>query len=111
MIALLVAAGGIVIQIISGAEYPVVPPGIVILLVAAGFVWFGPWRWSPIVGVIAALSQLVGLFAAGQAHRLVDPDPLGDSIGLWIQLLAVSAAVVTGVAAVVRHYRRGAPGG
>jgi hypothetical protein len=105
VIALLVAAAGIVMQILSGADYPVVPPGIIILLVAAGLVWFGPWRWTPIVGALAALSQFIGLFAAGQAPRLFALDPLGDSVGLWIQLLAVTVAVVAGVAAVVRDDR------
>ena len=109
--ALLVAAVGIVVQIVSGADYPAVPPGLIILLVAAGFVWFAPWRWSPVVGVLAGVSQLVGLFAAGQSPRLVSFDPVGDSLGLWLQLLALVVAVVTGAAAVVSNYRTGASRG
>lgn len=110
-IALLVAALGIVLQILSGTDYPTVPPGIIILLVAAGVVWFGPWRWAPAVGAIAGLFLLVGLFASGQAPRLFAMDPLGDSVGLWIQLLAVTVAVVAGVAAVVRNDRGRVPVG
>ncbi len=107
--ALLVAAVGIVVQIVGGnvPDYPLVPPGAVILLVAAGFVWFAPWRWSPVVGVLAGVFQLVGLFAAGQSPRLVSFDPVGDSLGLWLQLLALVVAVVTGTAAVVPNYRTG----
>jgi hypothetical protein len=81
------------------------PPGLVILLVAAGFVWFLPWRWTPILGAVAALSQLFGLFAAGQAPRLLAFDPLGGSIGLWIQLLAVTVASTAGIVAAVRDDR------
>jgi hypothetical protein len=110
-IALLVAALGIVLQILSGADYPTVPPGIIILLVAAGVVWFAPWRWAPAVGALAGLFQLVGLFASGQTPRLFAMDPLSDSVGLWIQLLAVTVAVVAGAAAVVRKDRGRVPAG
>ena len=52
-LALLMAAIGIVVQILGGADYPAVPPGIIALLIAAGVVWFGPWRWAPQAGVVA----------------------------------------------------------
>jgi hypothetical protein len=39
---LVVAAAGIVIQIASGADYPTVPPGLIILLAAAVLVALGP---------------------------------------------------------------------
>jgi len=105
VIALLAGAVGIVIQVLSGVDFPTVPPGLIILLVAAGLVWFMPWRWAPIIGAVAALSQVIGLFAAGQAPRLFDPDPLGGAVGLWIQLLAVSVATIAGVATSVRNER------
>lgn len=103
--ALLVAATGIVIQMVSGVDFPAIPPGLVILLVAAGLVFFVPRRWTPIIGALAALSQLFGLFAAGQGPRLLDLDPLGGSIGLWIQLLGVTVASIAGIAAAVRGDR------
>jgi hypothetical protein len=62
--ALLVAAAGFVIQIVSGVDVPTVPPGLVIMLVAA-LVAFGPWRWTPVVGVVVGLFLLVGFFASG----------------------------------------------
>jgi hypothetical protein len=50
------AAAGIVIQIASGAEYPTIPPGLIILLAAAGLVALATrWRWTTIVGVIVSL--------------------------------------------------------
>jgi hypothetical protein len=105
VIALLVAVVGIVIQILSGADYPVVPPGIIMLLVAAAICWFVPWRWAPTLAVVAGVFQLVGTFVAGQTPRMVDFDPVGDSVGLWIQFLAVAVAVavVAGAVAIVRN--------
>jgi hypothetical protein len=47
VIGLVVAAAGIMIQYVSGVDYPTVPPGAIILLTAAAVVAFGPWRWSP----------------------------------------------------------------
>lgn len=103
------AAVGIVVQIASGAPYPSVPPGLIIVLVAAALVWFAPWRWMPLLGVLAAGFQVFGLFAAGQSERLVTFAPVGDSIGLWIQLLGLCAAVIAGIAAVAGSARSGEP--
>lgn len=99
MIALVVGAAGIVIPIFSGAE-SVSLLGVASLLVPAVVIWLGPWRWTPIIGALAAVQQIIGLFAAGQASQMVDPNPLGNSVGLWIQLAARTVATVTGFAAV-----------
>lgn len=107
--ALGVAAVGIVVQIASGAPYPSVPPGLIIVLVAAALVWFAPWRWVPLLGVLAGGSQVFGLFAAGQSGRLLTFAPVGDSVGLWIQLLGLCAAVIAGIAAVAGIGRTSAP--
>jgi hypothetical protein len=98
--ALLVAAVGIVVQILAGHDYPTVPPGLIILVVPAVLVWFVPWRWMPVIGALAAVFQLIGLFASGQAGRLSGTDSIGDTAGLWIQLVAVAVGAVAGVAAV-----------
>ena len=103
--ALLVAAVGIVIQIVAGIDFPTVPPGLIILLVAAGLVAFGPWRWTGLFGAVVGLSQFVGLFLAGEADRLVDPSPFGGLVGLWIQWLAVMVAMVAGIVATTENYR------
>lgn len=107
---LLVGGLGIVVQIVSGVDFPPIPPGLVILLAGAAVVAFGPWRWAAVVGALAALSQSIGLFAAGQAPRLVDLSPLGGWLGLWIQLLGVTAATVAGIIATAQLYRRGPHG-
>ena len=103
--ALLVAAAGFVIQIVSGVDVPTVPPGLVIMVVAAGLVAFLPWRWIPVVGAAVGLFLLVGFFASGAVGSLLDPSRLGVLIGAWVQFLAVILAVVAGIVATVQNYR------
>ena len=103
--ALLVAAAGFAIQIVSGVDVPTVPPGLVIMLVAAGLVAFLPWRWIPVVGAAVGLFLLVGFFASGAVGSLLDPSRLGVSIGAWVQFLAVIVAVVAGIVATVQNLR------
>ena len=104
---LVVAAAGIVIQIASGADYPTVPPGLLILLVAAALVALGArWRWTTIVGVIVSLFLLLGGVLAPQAReQLGDPGQVGVFIGTVIQLMALVVALVAGVAATRQLYR------
>ncbi len=103
--ALLVAAAGFAIQIVSGVDVPTVPPGLVIMLVAAGLVAFLPWRWIPVIGTVVGLFLFVGFFASGAVGNLLDLNRLGVFIGAWIQFLAVIVAAVTGIVATVQHYR------
>ena len=103
--ALLVAAAGIVIQYVSGVDFPTVPPGLIILLVAAALVAFGPWRWTPIVGIVVGLFFLVGFFASGAVGSLLEPSQLGVFVGAWVQFLAVIVAVVAGAVATVQNFR------
>jgi hypothetical protein len=105
--ALTVAAVGIIIQIIGGVNYPAVPPGLIILLAAAALVAFLPWRWAPVIGVLAGAFMVIGAIAAANArYDLTHPGHPGAFIGTWIQLIAVVVAVVTGVRALaVRNQR------
>jgi energy-coupling factor transporter transmembrane protein EcfT len=103
--ALIVAAAGFVVQIISGVDVPTVPPGLVILLLAAGLVALLPWRWVPAVGAFAGLFLFVGFFASGAVVVLLDPSRLGVLVGAWIQFLALIAAVVAGTVATIQNYR------
>jgi hypothetical protein len=104
---LVAAAAGIVIQIASGADYPTVPPGLIILLAAAGLVALGArWRWTTIVGVVVPAFLLVGAVVASQARdQLGDPGQVGVFVGTVVQLLAMAVALVAGVAAAWRSYR------
>jgi hypothetical protein len=104
---LVTAAAGIVLQIASGAEYPTVPPGLIILLAAAGLVALATrWRWTIIVGVIVSLLLLVGGALAPQARdQLGDPRQLGVFIGTVLQLLALLIALVAGLVATRQSYQ------
>jgi len=103
--ALLVAALGFAIQILSGIEVPTIPPGLVILVVAAALVALLPWRWAPVVGIVVGLFLLVGFFASGAVGNLLDPSRFGVLVGAWIQFLSVIVAVVAGAVATIQNYR------
>lgn len=105
--ALIVAAVGIVVQIIGGVNYPAVPPGLIILLAGAALVAFLPWRWAPVFGVLGAGFLLIGAFAAAESRdHLSHPGHPGAFIGSWIQLVAVVVAVAAGIAALAVRNRR-----
>lgn len=104
--ALLVAALGFTIQIFSGIDVPTVPPGLVILVVAATVVALLPWRWVPVVGAFAGLFLFVGFFASGALGNLLDPSRFGVLVGAWIQFLALIVAVAGGLVATIQNYRK-----
>src|SRR5262245_29517640 len=101
--ALLVAAIGVMLQILGGATYPAVPPVFFILLIPAALVAFGRW-WTPVPVVLAGLFLTFGTFASGEAHRLIDSSLL-DATGLWLQLLAVVVATLAAAGMTIRTYR------
>jgi hypothetical protein len=101
---LVVAAGGVVIQIVSGHPYPTIPPVFFILLIPAALIAFGRWRWAPVPAVLAGAFLTFGLFASGEAGRLFDLSNPGDAVGLWIQTLAVLAATAAAITATVQNY-------
>jgi hypothetical protein len=104
--ALLVAAGGFVLQMFSGVtNTPTIPPGLVTLLVAAGLVALLRWWWMPVVGAIAGLFNLIAFVVISAVGRLLEFSPLGSSIGAWIMFLAVIVAGVAGSFATIQNYR------
>jgi hypothetical protein len=99
--ALAVAGIGIVVQMIAGVNYPAVPPGLVILLAAAAVVWFVPWRWAPLIGVLVGAFLVVGGFAAYQgrydlSHPVTHP---GAFAGTLLQMIAMAVSVAAGLVA------------
>jgi hypothetical protein len=105
--ALAVAGIGIIVQIIAGVNYPAVPPGLIILLAAAAIVWFVPWRWTPMIGVVCGGFLFFGGFAAAQgrydlSHPGTHP---GAFAGTLLQMIAMGAAVVAGVLALAARSR------
>ena len=108
---MVVAAAGIIIQIASGSDlYPTIPPGPIILLAGAALVALGPWRWTPVVGVVVPLFLLVGaviaaIVSGGFADQLTDPGEVGIFAGDVLQLLGVITALVAGILAARQRLR------
>jgi hypothetical protein len=104
--ALLVAAGGFVLQMVSGVtSTPRVPPGLLALLVAAGLVALLSWWWMPVVGAFAGLFNLIAFVAIGAVGRILELSPLSSFVGAWIMFLAVIVAGVAGIVATIQNYR------
>jgi hypothetical protein len=104
---LVVAAAGIMIQYASGVDYPTIPPGPIILLVAAALVAFGPRRWAPVVGLAVPLFVSIGgavatLAGDGFTTTLGDPSEVGGFIGAVVQIAGLVIAVPAGVVGVRR---------
>lgn len=102
---LLAGAAGIVVLLLAGAPGPIVPPSLVILLAAAAAVAFLRYRWAPLVGVLAALTEIAGVFASGSGAGLVALGDPGILAGSWIRMLGVAVAVIAGAAAVTAPRR------
>jgi hypothetical protein len=105
------AAAGITIQIASGSDlYPTIPPGPIILLAGAALVVLGPWRWTPLVGVVVPLFLLVGATIAAVVSgefvdQLTDPGEAGIFAGDVLQLVGVITALVAGMVALRQSSR------
>jgi hypothetical protein len=102
-ISLIIAAVGVVIQILAGANYPPVPPVFFILLIPALLLMFVRQWWMSFIAVIAGVFLSIGLFISGSYTRLYHPNTLGDTVGLWIQTLAVSIVIISGMYTVIRN--------
>jgi hypothetical protein len=95
---LLAAAAGIGIQIVAGVDYPTVPPGLIILVVAAGLVAYARWPWVPVVGVVVPLFLLVGgTIATTSRENLGDPGDFGQFFGTLVQAVGVIVALAAGL--------------
>ncbi|MBV9795565.1 MAG: hypothetical protein JO016_16680 [Actinobacteria bacterium] len=100
--ALVAAVAGIVVQMIGGVSYPVIPPGVILLVVVAALVLFVHWRWAPLAGVLGGGFLLLGgVVATRSRYDLSHPGHPGAFAGTWIELAAVAVAVVAGLAALV----------
>lgn len=100
---LIVAALGIVLQIISGVPYPKVPPVFFILLIPLALVIFVRSWWTSLIVIVAGLFLIMGLFASGSSSRLFDFSNTGGSLGLWIQMIGVVIATVAGIMTLVKR--------
>jgi hypothetical protein len=106
--AMLTAIVGIVIQIAAGVDYPPIPPGPIILAVAAALVVFTHRRWASIIAVIVPLFLTVGgtiAFVASDDMALRHPDDVAAFGATAVQMVAVIVAAIAGAAAL--RQRRG----
>jgi len=96
---LIVAAAGIAILYVSGVAMPIVPPGLVLLVVGAIIVATVRRRWALVVGLLVALAEIIGFFASGSAAALTDLTSVSVLAGTWIRLLGLVVAIVAGLLA------------
>jgi peptidoglycan/LPS O-acetylase OafA/YrhL len=100
--ALLLLAVSVVVQIVAGADYPTVPPGLVIPLVAAGLLLWRTNRWT------TGLALAIGVFIGTGAFLTPDTgDHLssGDTVlvvSTVAELVALAGLVVAGAMATLR---------
>ncbi|MDV3220289.1 hypothetical protein [Intrasporangium sp.] len=88
------AAAGIAVQILGGADYPTVPPGLLILLAAAALVAFVHARW--VVVAAAAVTVFItigGIVTPNLRNQLADPGAVLVFTGSALQVLALLGAL------------------
>lgn len=91
---LILAGAGIVVQILGGADYPPIPPGLVILLVAAALMWFVSKTWAVAVATIATTFITVGgVIAPNLREQLSDLDATLTFIGSLVQVVGLLGAL------------------
>jgi hypothetical protein len=109
---LILAAIGIPVQIAGGADYPAVPPGLIILAVAGLLMLFAPWRWAMILAAVATVFVSIGAVAAPNLRdQLADPGAATLFLGSLIQLAGLVLALAGLVLMVGRSRKRTPVGG
>jgi hypothetical protein len=79
-------------------EYPTIPPGPIVLVVAAAVIGLGTtrWRWLSL-GALLSLQITIGAFVTPYtANRLENPAAIGVFIGTLIQLAVARILVSAG---------------
>lgn len=99
---LLLAAAGVFTQFLTGVPgFPPIPPGPIILAVAALVVAVARWRWAPAVGLAVAVFITVGFLASVSGSRLANPAALGPFLGTWSMAIGLVIALVSAVVSLV----------
>jgi hypothetical protein len=101
LVGLVISALGIPIQILGGWEYPVVPPGMLILI-AAGLAALLPVRWAPVISLVAGGFVLVGFFVVGDLANMFGSQNTLVTVGKWVQIVALVVGVAAAIGSLVR---------
>jgi hypothetical protein len=101
LVGLVISALGIPIQILGGWEYPVVPPGMLILI-AAGLAALLPVRWAPVISMVAGGFVLVGFFVVGDLANMFGSQNALVTVGKWVQVVALVVGVAAAIGSLVR---------
>lgn len=101
LVSFVVSAIGIPVQILGGWDYPVVPPGMLILLVA-GLAALLPVRWAPVISLVAGGFVLVGFFVVGDAANMFGTQNALVTVGKWVQMIALVVGVAAAVGSLAR---------
>lgn len=89
------AAAGIELQILGGAEYPTIPPGVLILLGSAAMAIFVKSRWGLLLASTATLFiSIGGLVTPNLREQLRDQDAALVFAGSALQVVALVGALV-----------------
>jgi hypothetical protein len=114
-VGLITGAIAIWIQWFSGdPAYRTFPPGPVFFVAIAALIFWGTrWWWTPLVGAMLSLLVTVGWFVLLPRNvlRLTHPGAIGNFaagifIGTLLQIVALVATDLVGLAATVQNYRR-----
>ncbi len=100
---LIVATIGIYAARAGGAPAPIVPPAVVLMVVAAVLLAvFRTRTWPVVVAVVVALAEASGVIATGSLANLGFAEPL-LGVGTVLRVVGVLAVLVAGAVLVVRR--------
>jgi hypothetical protein len=106
VVALLVAAGGFIAQMIAGVtDTPTIPPGLVAIVVAAALVAVTSWPSAPLAAVAAGVFNLFAFAVVGAGDRFIDTTPLLAFVGAWIMVPGLIVSSVAGTIAALKTRR------
>jgi hypothetical protein len=106
---LVVATIGIYVARAGGAPAPIVPPAVVLMMVAAVLLAvFRTRTWPAVVAVVVALAEAAGVVATGSLGTLDFAEPLLGA-GTALRVVGVLAALAAGTVLVVRRPSREGP--
>lgn len=93
-VALALAAVGIELQILGGADYPTVPPGLLILLAAAAVMFLTRKVWAIGIAAFATLFiSIGGVVAPNLREQLTDSTSSLVFVGSLVQIVGLVAAL------------------